>query len=148
MPADLQITITGIDKLVAKFGRVQSARILEPPMYRAVYRLQKYMATYPRQRNPKTRYVRGRGWADKSGKVKNLTSEHLGKRWTAKVRRDGVGGLTGTVGNNASYAPWVQSHRFQAAVHRGWWQTDRMAISEYRSAIVRDFNITIAGALR
>jgi hypothetical protein len=147
MPADLSISIQGVDKLVAKFGRIQAVTLLEPPMYRAVYRLQKYMATYPRQRNPDTRYVRGRGWANKEGVVKRLTSEHLGKRWTVRVEASS-GGLQGKVGNNASYAPWVQSARFQARTHQGWWQTDMDAIRIHRPAIVKDFNITIRSALR
>lgn len=147
MPADLEISIQGVDKLVAKFGRVQALTYLRAPMYRAVYRLQGYMATYPRQRNPKTRYVRGRGWADKDGKVRRLTSEHLGKRWTAKVELT-PDGLMGKVGNNASYAPWVQSKRFQAEIHRGWWQNDEMAIQRNRAAIVKDFNGAIKGALQ
>lgn len=147
MPADLSISIQGVARLEAKFGRVQAMQFLAPPMYRAVYRLQRYMATYPRQRNPKTRYVRGRGWADEAGRVRHLTSEHLGKRWTAKVETV-AGGLQGKVGNNASYAPWVQSKRFQAAVHRNWWQTDEQAIRTHRSAIVKDFNAEIRRALR
>ena len=147
MPADLEISIQGVARLEAKFGRVQSVRILAPPMYRAVDRIQKYMATYPRKRNPKTRYVRGRGWADKDGKVRKLTSEHLGKHWAVKVLPV-TGGLQGKVGNNVSYAPWVQSKRFQAGVHRNWWQNDMDAIQKYRGVIVKDFNAEIREALR
>lgn len=145
--ADLSISISGVDRLVAKFGAIQSARILLPPTQRAVMRLQRYMAIYPAQRNPKTRYVRGRGWADEDGKVRRFTSEHLGKRWTTKIESVG-GGTQGKVGNNASYAPYVQSKKFQAKVHKDWWQTDRDAIRDLRSTIVRDFNDSIKEALR
>jgi hypothetical protein len=144
---DLTITIVGVDRLVAKFGRVASLNYLKEPMYRAVYRIQGYMANYPRQRNPNTRYIRGRGWADKDGVVRRLTSEHLGKRWTTKVDITSDG-LRGKVGNNVSYAPYVQSAKFQATVHKGWWQTDEMAVRRNRAAIVRDFNSAIRRALQ
>lgn len=146
--ADLSISIRGVDRLVAKFGAIQSAQILLPPVQRAVLRIQNYMAVYPAQKNPKTRYVRGRGWADADGKVRHYTSEHLGKRWTTKVESLGNGGVQGKVGNNASYAPYVQSKKWQAFVHKGWWQTDRDAIRDLRGVIVRDFNYTIKEALR
>ena len=145
--SDLTISIRGVDRLMTKLGRVQGTRVLLPPTQRAVFRLQRYMAKYPPQRNPRTRYVRGRGWADKDGRVRHFTSEHLGKRWTTKVEstRDRV---QGTVGNNASYGPLVQSKKFQAAVHKNWWQTDADAIRDNRKDIVQDFNGSIKAALR
>ena len=132
MPADLSITITGIDKLVAKFGRVQSVRILEPPMYRAVYRLQRQMAQYPPP--PKGSKYRRTGT--------------YGRRWTVKVESDG-GGLLGRVGNNTWYAPIVGSAKFQAKIHqRTGWTTDQQAVQRERSAIVKDFNAEIRRVLR
>lgn len=145
--ADLTISIQGVDRLIAKLGKVQGMQVLLPPTQRAAFRLQRYMAKYPAQRNPKTRYVRGRGWADASGKVRHFTSEHLGKRWTTKVESTGDG-VQGKVGNNASYAPYVQSKKLQANVHKKWWQTDADAIRDNRKDIVRDFNAAIKEALK
>jgi hypothetical protein len=145
--AELTISIRGVDRLMAKLGKVQGTQVLLPPTQRAVFRLQRYMAVYPAQRNPKTLYVRGRGWADKDGRVRRFTSEHLGKRWTTKVESFGDG-VQGKVGNNASYGPLVQSKKFQAAVHKNWWQTDADAIRDNRKDIVQDFNTSIKAALK
>lgn len=144
--ADVEITVNGVDRIVARLGRVESMRQLAPAMRRAVHRLQRDMQEYPPTR-PGSRYVRGRGMADADGVVRRLTSEHLGKRWTTKVTASATE-LVGTVGNNVSYAPFVQSRQFQAAVHRGRWLTDAQAMNRNADAIVRDFEQAIEAALR
>lgn len=139
------ITIEGVDALFRKFGRVQATALLTPPMHRAVLRLQRRLGTYPPP-IPSSRYVRGRGWANKAGIVTRLTSEKLGSRWTNHVTTD-AGGVTGQVGNNASYARWVQSRVDQATVHRGRWETDEGALAKETAAIVNDFKRAINAAL-
>lgn len=99
-------------------------------MYRAVYRLQRTMATYPPP-PPKSKYRR---------------TGTYGRLWTVKVEGDS-GGLTGKVGIKLNYAPWVGSYRFQAKVHRGRWSTDQQAIQMHRPAIVKDFNSAIKAAI-
>ena len=123
------ITITGIPELFAKLDRVQAIDTLRPPMQRGVYRLQTFMANYPPQ--APTKYVR---------------TGTLGRRWTTKVTQGGDG-LVGTIGNNTSYGPWVQSDAFQARMHRGRWQTDADAIRDNERAIVADFERAIQTAL-
>lgn len=51
----------------------------------------------------------------------SATSEVLGKSWTTKVAPIS-GGVRGTIGTRASYAPPVQDKELQAAFHkaRGW----------------------------
>ena len=138
--------IEGVDAIIRKLGRVEGVKHLRQPMQRSVYRLQGRMAQYPAQR-PGSRYVRGQGMANAQGIVTHKTSENLGKKWTSKIEQ-GSGSITGKVGNNASYAPPVQSYRFQARIHRGLWQTDRYVVdTEYRT-IVRDFENAISEALR
>ena len=138
--------IEGVDAIIRKLGRVEGVKHLRQPMQRSVYRLQGRMAQYPAQR-PGSRYVRGQGMANAQGIVTHKTSENLGKKWTSKIEQ-GSGSITGKVGNNASYAPPVQSYRFQARIHRGLWQTDRYVVdTEYRT-IVRDFESAISEALR
>jgi hypothetical protein len=129
--ADLTITITGVDRLFAKLGRIQGTRILLPPMERAVIRLQRYMAKYPAP-PPKSRYRR---------------TGTLGRRWTTRVESTGDG-VQGKVGNNTEYAPRVQSRKFQAKPFKGRWQTDADAIRDNRAAIVKDFNASIKEALK
>lgn len=132
MPAYLSISITGVDRLVAKFGRVQSLNYLKPPMYRAVYRLQRQMATYP-PKPPRSTYRR---------------TGTYGRRWTVRVDM-GSDGLTGKVGIRLWYAPVVGSAQFQTQTHRRTgWTTDRQAVQRERSAIVKDFNAEIRRALR
>lgn len=131
----VQIEITGVDKLIAKFDRIKVNKILTPPMRRALFRIERYMKKYPAKPKGST-YVRTRA---------------LGNRWEAqesKTITDDGENLTGTIANNVQYAPLVQSARFQVRVHRGRWRTDQMAVDELRAAIVDDFNKAIADALK
>ena len=76
-----------------------------------------YLKKYPPQRNPRSEYVRGFGYPP------IRTSEDLGPRWNKSVKRTKKGVLL-TIGNNASYAQYVQSRQLQAGIHRNWWQTE------------------------
>jgi hypothetical protein len=51
----------------------------------------------------------------------------LGKAWTKKVETT-ASNIIGKVGNKTPYAPWVQSERFQAWMHRGHWRNTDMAV--------------------
>ena len=51
-------------------------------------------------------------------------SERLGASWTKPVaRKVGAGLIQAIVGTNVSYARYVQDSGFQAAIHKGNWQT-------------------------
>jgi hypothetical protein len=143
------IQIRGIDQALQKLGSVATADMLLPPMQRAVLRLQRDMAEYPPQppRRPgKRNYIRGYGF--EGGPA---TSEHLGQRWTIKVTRH-PNGLTGKVGNNASYAPLVQhDSRFpkphQTLKHQSTgWITDTLAMNRNERAITADFEAALKRA--
>lgn len=124
------IQIRGIDQAVKKLGLVATTTMLEPPMQRAVLRLQRDMAEYPPQ-PPASTYRR---------------TGTLGRKWTVKVARL-PNGLRGTVGNNTWYAPLVQSRRFQTAVHRRHgWITDTQAVNQNERAIVADFEAALKRA--
>jgi len=127
----MSIEITGIDDIFRKLGTVEALNTLRPPMQRGVFRIQGYMADYPPP--PATsRYVR---------------TGTLGRRWTTKID-EGMGGITGTVGNNTSYGPWVQSSAFQARVHQGrWTNTDERAVKDNENEIVADFEREIQSGL-
>ena len=126
-----QIEIQGIDALFRKLGNVAAISTLRPPMQRSVYRLQAGMAKYP---------------AARAGSSYRRTGT-LGRRWTSVVT-ESANGLVGTVGNNTSYGPWVQSEMFQAAVHQGRWQTDQDVATKETPAIIADFEQAIGAALR
>lgn len=129
--AELRIEVEGLDDVLKRLDSVSSIRTLEPAMWKAVYRLQADMQEYPPAR-ASSPYVR---------------TGTLGRRWTARVSTAG-NELRGVVGNNTLYAPFVQSSRFQARVHRGRWRTDLQVLDANRAAIVRDFQAAIAAALR
>jgi len=137
MPAgDYRIRVEGVDRLLAKLGKLGAVAILRPPMQRAVYRIQGDMKQYPPP-PAGSKYRRGQ----------DPRSEDLGGRWTTKIAQVAAG-LEGKVGNNASYAPWVQSHQFQAR-HMSHWKrhTDLAIIDKNRKAIVDDFAREIAKAI-
>ena len=127
----MSIRIEGIDELNKRIADAKSEKVLRKPMHRAVLRIQRDMAKYPRQRNMSTTYRR---------------TGTLGRRWTTKVKTS-QGGARGVVGNNTRYAPWVQSERFQAGQHRNWWQTDEDVVTDNEDAIVTDFRKAIEDAL-
>lgn len=126
----IDIQLTGVDALMDKLGVAEGVEILRRPMERSVLLLHADMATY--QRRLSLHYRR---------------TGTLGRRWTTSVRAES-GGLTGTVGNNTPYGPYVQSAQRQAWMHRGVWQTDEDVLNRHRSEIVADFERAIQGALR
>lgn len=81
---------------------------------------------------PKHWYIRGTGsfWALKGGGVHSRhSSETLGRRWTIGKSN---GGLTASVGNNVSYAPFLHDGPSVAkwAPRRGWLTIQEVARSE------------------
>jgi hypothetical protein len=126
-----EITIQGIDALMRKLNNAQDVNnVLRPPMQRSVFRLQRDMAQYPPAR-PNSSYIR---------------TGTYGRRWTTQLNESGQG-LTGEVGNNTAYGPFVGSQQFQAAIHRNRWLTDQRAVDNNRQRIVDDFEQAIQRAL-
>lgn len=128
----MSIQIKGVAELIAKLGKLAAVQVLEPPMQRAVYRLQAHMQDYP-PAPPRSSYIR---------------TGTLGRRWTTRITKSSKG-ITGTVGNNTAYGPLVQSERFQTRTHRRTgWTTDERAVKDNERAIVDDFEQAIQKALR
>lgn len=157
------IEIRGVDELIRKLGKIEGVKILEAPMKRSTDRLQNELADYdsvPKlgpgewaawvaNRSPeKAKQIRGAYWAKvkKAGKHPGRTGI-LSKRWKTRIRKSAQG-LTGTVGNNTKYGPFVQSERFQARLHRKRWKTDQQVTYNNRNAIVADFEQEIRRALQ
>lgn len=93
----------------------------------------KFLKKYPPQRNPDTNYERGFGV-----RPNQRVSEDLGARWAGEIHR-GNGEIRIDFGNNASYAPFVQSLQYQADIHKDWWQTDEQMIDIYLPMLESDF---------
>lgn len=122
------IEIQGVSQLIEKLGRIEQAQdVLEPPMRRAGLRIQAAMAKYPTQR---------------AGSSYRRTGT-LGRRWVAPPPERSSNGIVQKIGNSTSYGPFVQSQMFQAAVHKGRWQTDEMVLKREQDAIVGDFERAI-----
>lgn len=126
----ISIRVLGVDEVYAKLGNLEGSKFMKPPMEQTTIKLYGDMKPYPPPL-PQQKYVR---------------TDKLSQNWTRKVdvSSDGV---VGRVGNNREYAPWVQSSRFQAAIHRGRWQTDRDVMDRNRDRIVGYFQAAIRRAL-
>jgi hypothetical protein len=87
-------------------------------------------------------YIRGTGYFNAAG-AQTSYSETLGKKWTTTTKN---GGYTGIVGNNASYAAYVQDEESQAPVHKrtGWGTVQGVARAEMEKlkAIIKNIIVT------
>ena len=168
--ADVTITITGVDKVLQKLGKIEGPKVLLMPMEASVIELETFMKWYPpeidsiqgpamipilsfRTKGGKLVRMRANKVSGKNiawGKAASLNYKRtgkLGQRWGNKVKLTSDG-VEGTVTNNLSYAPYVQSDKLQARIHQGRWRTDVQAIEQLRGAIVRRFEAAIEAALR
>lgn len=128
------VTVKGLDRLMRKLEAVGKPGALRRPMSQAVQHIRDVILEYPpttvanSPANGYAWYERGFGTRTQTGRG-YATSETLGRRWTEEVNATGTRGV---VGNNASYAPYVQSYEEQVAFHasRGWLTDAQVAESE------------------
>ena len=113
---DFDASLEGLDELYKVLGFFKGLEYLRPPMQKTVYLLQERIAHYPPQKPTSNR------------------DGTLGRTWTTEVNLT-ASDLEGKVGNKTEYGPWVQSKRFQAWMHRGWWQTDEDVMRDSTSDI-------------
>ena len=153
MTGNITTEIQGVDKLIQRLSRVASNQYMTGTMQVATDVLRTEIAVYPpatdaNQPMARRWYERGFGprWMLRNGQIRGRrTSETLGRRWTTRVTN---GGMTGIVGNNASYAPFVQSARQQSRVMaRIGWKTDEEAARKQAPKIVQLFKDAIERAL-
>lgn len=133
------ITIKGLDKLEKRLGEIKPGVVagIKAVAVHIEGKVKKYpkstAANAPKQYSPgqwNTWYERGWGskWATKDGWHGNKSSEQLGQKWTTKISN---GGLTATIGNNASYARYVHGGQDQSqAMKRIGWKTDEETAEE------------------
>jgi hypothetical protein len=141
----MPIETNGLEAITRKLdalGRPDAFRI---PMTQAVQFVHRGVAKYPPSssaNSPKTHggwYERGFGtkYRRRDGTITGRqTSETLGRRWTTDVTPSG---RLGRIGNNASYAVYVQGEK-QARWHkqRGWVNAPEW-VEEHSRDIVRFF---------
>lgn len=124
--ANVEITITGVEDLQRKLEKLAGGKALEQATRDAAQVLVNDMRQYPAP-PAKSRYIR---------------TGNLGKRWTAKVTVSGDTALA-TIGNDVPYAPYVQSERQQARVHRGRWQTDEQVSKQDEGKVTAIYQAAI-----
>jgi hypothetical protein len=125
---EFDMSIEGLDELYEILNMLKGLEYLTPPMRQTVFLLQERISKYP------------------PAKPTSRRDGTLGKEWTTKVQLSGDT-LEGKVGTNIIYAPWVQSSRFQAWMHKEWWQTDEDVMRASVSDIEHLFNTHIANFL-
>ena len=140
--SQIKVEIKGLDKLRRRFDTVLPA--LKTGIKAGTQHVEGKVKSYPPQtmaNKPKTYqtganntwYQRGWGgkWAIKAGGWHGKkSSEQLQQRWTTKMRNSG---LTGVIGNNASYAKYVQGTKQEQAKALeaiGWKGVDTIAEEE------------------
>jgi len=125
---DFDMSIDGLDQLYEILGLLKGLEYLTPPMRQTMYLLQERISKYP------------------PVKPTSRRDGTLGREWTTEVKLL-LDNLEGKVGTNIDYAPWVQSKKFQAWMHKGWWQTDEDVMRASVADIEHLFNTHIANLL-
>lgn len=147
--SDVDIQIQGVEKLLSKLNNVTRRTYLKAAMQAAVEHLASKLKTYPPETaanvpsgTPGARwYKRGTGGfynrKRDGGTSIYKTSKNLQSKWTTQVDADG---MRAQVGNNVSYAPYVQDEREQMPWHKahGWGTVQDVAKSE-KDKIVKLF---------
>jgi hypothetical protein len=147
--AQIKVEIKGLDKLNKKILAVAPA--LKTGIKAGTEHVKGKIATYPPSTtaNKPKAYSKGagwgnfwyqRGWGSKwalaDGSWHGLkSSEQLGQRWSTKYKH---GGLVGIVGNNASYAKYVQGPdevQNKAMPGIGWKGVDTVAKEEEATVV-------------
>ena len=131
------IRIDGLAPLIRKLDTLQKLEKIKPALRASAVHVKGKISKYPRSSeanvpNQRRWYERGYGsrWMRRDGSIGGKkTSETLGKRWAVREER---GGMTQIIGNNASYAVFVQDKDEQAAFHalRGWSTAQQVAQDE------------------
>jgi hypothetical protein len=145
----LTVELRGYDRLERKLGAIEAKRIAKGVLMAAGKDMEGYTAPYPAARggNGRCWYERGFGtrWRRKDGSIHGRqTSEGLGRRWEVKPIND----LSVSVGNNASYAPYVHDAEAQAGVHKGRWKTIQDAVKDRGQHVIDLFREAIEAAWR
>lgn len=143
----IRVQVQGMEGVRGSLERVRRLRGARKGLAAAAVHIKSQFATYPPRRTVTRKSVYGRSFASdaqrrfifaaiRRGDIPytrgiNRTSEALGRRWTVEARR---GGLEQVVGNNASYAEYVQGDRqskLMAAM--GWERVDVIVKREART---------------
>lgn len=143
----VNVQVEGLDRAQYSLEQLRRLRGARRGIAAAALHLKGKFATYPAKNRPSRESVYGKTFvsdkqrrfvmaAIRRGDIPytrgvSSSSETLGRRWTTEERR---GGLEQVVGNNASYAEYVQGDKqskYMKAV--GWERVDAIADREART---------------
>lgn len=153
---DTEIIVKGLDELIAKLGRLAAFQNLRQPMADSLNKLWDKVAKYPTPPEPgsfrgfvSAKQRRYFFYALRAGliQVPYRRTGTLGRRWTMQITQ-GAESITGILGNNTTYGPWVQDKTQQATIHQGRWPTAQDVLEKQRAWIVNRFNQAIEKLLR
>ena len=113
----ISLKIEGMDDLLRKMNKVEGGKYMLPALKAGGERVRDQAGKYPPSTSANDPsqsrwYERNYGpkWRTADGSVKGKkTSQSLGKKWYVKPSKDDV-----TVGNTATYAPYVHGDKLQA----------------------------------
>lgn len=129
--SDMDIRVEGLSELIKKLNSVSNKTYMRATMRAAVEHLKGKVKKYPpgsAANSPSSVpgshwYIRGTGGFYKRKRDGGISSyknsKNLQGKWTTQIDADG---MRAQVGNNVSYAPYVQDEREQMPYHkaRGW----------------------------
>jgi hypothetical protein len=142
----IKIDIRGAVEAIARLNRTTQWRHLRSSIKAAALHIKGVVATYPVHNSRPQPFVsdrQRRGFFARlhSGEIQvpyrrgGRGSQTLGRRWTTTSTD---GGMTGIVGNNASYARLVQDRDRQARYHKGTgWVTAQAAVDREQTTVQR-----------
>jgi hypothetical protein len=141
--ADIVVQVEGLEKMLRSLNELGGLKVVRATMNGAALYIKGKIAKYPpaseaNTPNQRRWYERGWGakWTRKDGSINGRkSSQTLGRRWTTELTDGGYGAK---VGNNATYAKYVQDRDSQTYFHeaRGW--LTAQDVSEQEADKVRD----------
>ena len=144
--SEATIKIEGLDELVKALEKypVQMKQGMRTTTKGALEILRGEIAQYPSASAANRRPgVNGRSWYERGYGTRTVTgrgyptSEMLGRSWVTRIE-GGPHSVLGTVGTNASYAPYVQDRGRQSRWHkRRGWKTIQDAVKAKATTIKR-----------
>ena len=145
--------IIGDKELQAKLRKLSDLSFLRPAIKAAGVHIHGKVSEYPPSTNansPANRRWYERGWGSKwrrsDGSIGGRqSSEDLGPSWTSKVETN----TRAVVGNDASYAKWVQGGDTQAsAMKRIGWKTTDTVVKEESDEVLKEIQKAVDRELR
>lgn len=159
MTVTIEPVVIGLDELQAKLNRLANVgTAIGPALVASGAEIMDWVSTYPAATSanmekpyPGRWYIRGTGGAyalKKGGYRVVKTSQMMNRRWSIKSEL-GTTEAVVTIGNSATYAPYVHDDRKQAGFHKArGWRTVQDAVRQFERKIVTRVSAAIDAALR